>query len=444
MPLSTVRGVALYVGALLGPGLLVLPGLAAAEAGPASILAWTGLLVLSGLVAIVFARFGVRHPSGAGVAQYARLGLGPWAGRAVGWCFLSAIIVGAATVCYLGAGYLAASLGGGRGLTAVVAGVMLAVVLTISLRGVQASTAVQLVLVGVLVVVILVAVLGAAPSAQAANWAPFAPRGWSAIGPAATVLMLSFVGWEAIAPLTDRFADPGRQLPRVIGLAFASTTAVYLALAAVTIAVLGPGAGTAVPMAELLSRAVGGHGSAVAAATAVVLTIATVNAYLTGGAMLARSLTGGREFPRWFLAAIVIASAPGLVLLGTGRLAVTAAVSVPSAFFLVVYLGCMVSAYRILTGRVRIAAAIAAVAIVVVLAYARWSALPALLVVLAAAVIRRRRVPVVPGLSPASRSPGPSTHPCAASGAAGSDRLAGWTRRSGTGRGRATPARRPR
>ena len=33
----------------LGPGLLLLPGLAAAEAGPASILAWIALLGLSGL-----------------------------------------------------------------------------------------------------------------------------------------------------------------------------------------------------------------------------------------------------------------------------------------------------------------------------------------------------------------------------------------------------------
>ena len=68
--MSTTRGIALYVGALLGPG----------------------LLVLSGLVAVVFARFGVGHPSGAGVAEYARLGLGTWAGRAVGWCFLAGII----------------------------------------------------------------------------------------------------------------------------------------------------------------------------------------------------------------------------------------------------------------------------------------------------------------------------------------------------------------
>ncbi|KIX78788.1 hypothetical protein SF12_07375, partial [Streptomyces sp. MBRL 601] len=49
--LSTAGAAALYIGALLGPSLLLLPGLAAREAGPASVLVWLGLLVLSGLIA---------------------------------------------------------------------------------------------------------------------------------------------------------------------------------------------------------------------------------------------------------------------------------------------------------------------------------------------------------------------------------------------------------
>ena len=36
-------------------------------------------------------------------------------------------------------------------------------------------------------------------------------------------LMLSFAGWEAVAPLTTRFADPARQLPRVVAIALAVT-----------------------------------------------------------------------------------------------------------------------------------------------------------------------------------------------------------------------------
>ena len=74
--LTTARGAALYIGALLGPGLLLLPGLAAAEAGPASVLAWAGLLVLSGLFAVVFAALGRGFPSAGGVIGYVRAGLG--------------------------------------------------------------------------------------------------------------------------------------------------------------------------------------------------------------------------------------------------------------------------------------------------------------------------------------------------------------------------------
>ena len=87
--LTTARGAALYIGALLGPGLLLLPGLAAAEAGPASVLAWAGLLVLSGLFAVVFGSLGRGFPSAGGVIGYVRAGLGTRASAVAGWSFLA-------------------------------------------------------------------------------------------------------------------------------------------------------------------------------------------------------------------------------------------------------------------------------------------------------------------------------------------------------------------
>src|SRR5437763_13752598 len=85
--LTTSRGAALYIGALLGPGLLLLPGLAAAEAGPASILAWLALLILSGLLAAVFSPLGTHNPSAGGVAGYGSALLAPRAGGAPAWRF---------------------------------------------------------------------------------------------------------------------------------------------------------------------------------------------------------------------------------------------------------------------------------------------------------------------------------------------------------------------
>ena len=123
--------------------------------------------------------------------------------------------------------------------------------------------------------------------------------------------MLSFAGWEAVAPLTARFRDPGRQLPRVIGAAFGVTAVLYLALAVTTIAVLGPAAATDVPLADLLVRAAGETGRVAAAVAAVVLTLGTVNAYLSGAAALARQLAGGAAEP---------GGAAGAGLVGQGRM----------------------------------------------------------------------------------------------------------------------------
>ncbi len=290
--LSTSRGAALYVGALLGPGLLLLPGLAAAQAGPASVLAWVALLCLSGLFAAVFSALGRNLPSAGGVMGYVTAGLGGRAGLVTGWSFLAGVVCGAPVVCLIGASYVTSLTGGGVVARAAAAAGLLVVVLVLAAGGLRASAGAQLVLVCLLVGAVVVAVAGSATSARLANWTPFAPHGWLSIGHAATTLMLSFVGWEAVAPLTTRFADPARQLPRVIGVALAATTALYLSLAITTIAVLGPGAVSSVPLADLLRRSIGAAGPAAAAATAIVLTLGTTNAYVTGAATMAGELLG--------------------------------------------------------------------------------------------------------------------------------------------------------
>src|SRR5437762_3393598 len=156
---------------------------------------------------------------------------------------------GAPIVCLIGAGYVTELTGGGQLDRAAVAAVLLLTVLGLAAGGLRASATAQLVLVSLLTGVVVVAVAGSATAARAANWAPFAPHGWLSIGSAAATLMFSFAGWEAVAPLTTRFANPSRQLPRAVAIALAVTTALYLGLAIATISVLGPQAATDVPLA---------------------------------------------------------------------------------------------------------------------------------------------------------------------------------------------------
>jgi len=398
--LTTSRGAALYIGALLGPGLLLLPGLAAAEAGPSSIVAWLALLVLSGLFAAVFSALGRRYPQAGGVIGYVTAGLGQRAGQVAGWSFLAGVVCGAPIVCLIGAGYVTRLAGGGRSATAAVAGLLLILVIVLALSGLRTSTGAQLVLVGLLVALIAVAVAGSAGSARIGHWTPFAPHGWTSVGRAAATLMLSFVGWEAVAPLTARFAQPARQLPKVIAIAIAVTSALYLGLAVATIGVLGPASATSVPLALLLGRAIGLAGPAVAAVAAVVLTVGAVNAYVTGATAMARQLltrraaaAGGRDQarPHLLVAVIATAGATTITLYWLRLASATALVLLPTALFLAVYLGCMLSAARMFGGATRLAAVPAAVAVAVMLAYCGWAlALPAA-VALAAAFITRSR-----------------------------------------------------
>src|ERR1700722_18033138 len=387
--LSVPRGAALYIGALLGPGLLLLPGLAAAQAGPASILAWLGLIGLSGLLAMVFAALGRAIGSG-GVIGYTAAGLGPRAGAAGGWCLI-------------GATYVTDLAGGGQLMRALVASALLLAVLGLALGGVRATTAAQLVLVGLLIAVVVVAVAGSAPAARAASWTPFAPHGWPSIGRAASTLMLSFVGWEAVAPLTARLRDPRRQLPRVIGIAFGTTTLLYLGLAVATIACLGRGAATNVPLAALLELAMGPAGGAVAAVAALILTLGATNAYLSGATEMigqltaARRLTTGRATtgrpaarPATFLLMI---AATGLVLIGLYALhlvTTTALVTLPTTMFLFVYLACTAAATRVLTGPARLAAWPALLAVATVLVFCGWALAAAAAVAVAAAAAAAR------------------------------------------------------
>jgi amino acid efflux transporter len=389
-PLTTARGAALYIGALLGPGLLLLPGLAVAVAGPASLLAWVALLVLSALFAVVFAAFGLRLPSAGGVIGYVTAGLGLRAGLVAGWCFLAGVVAGAPVVCLIGASYVTELTGGGRLARAGIAALLLLVLLALARGGLRASAVAQSLLVGLLVGVVAVAVAGTAGSVRAANWTPFAPHGWFAVAHAAAVLMLSFVGWEAVAPLTTAFPDPARQLTRVVAIALAVTSALYLGLAIVTVGVLGPGAATIVPLAELLQRAIGPAGSATAAVAAVVLTLGSVNAYINGGAAMAGHLMHPQERekagqPRPAPLFLIAVAGSGLLLItlyGLGRVSPAALVAIPTTLFLAVYLGSMLAAVRVLRGPARWAAVPASAAVAVMLACCGWAlALPVLVAV---------------------------------------------------------------
>jgi amino acid efflux transporter len=337
---------------------------------------------------------------------YVTAGLGPRAGRATGWMFLAGVVAGAPIVCLIGASYVTDLTGGGQLTRAAVAAGLLLTVIGLAAAGLRASAAAQLLLVSLLTGVVVVAVAGSATAARASNWTPFAPHGWLSVGTAAATLMFSFAGWEAVAPLTTRFPDPSRQLPRAVGIALAVTTALYLSLAVATISVLGPSAATDVPLAGLLSHAIGTAGPDAAAVAAIVLTLGATNAYINGAAALAGQLIPARPGLRRsapllrLLAAIAGAGLLLITLYGLRIVSTAALVTVPTVLFLTVYLGAMAAAARVLRGPARLAALPALLAVAVMLGFCGWAlALPATIALAASRPDRSRARRHRPGVT---------------------------------------------
>jgi amino acid efflux transporter len=298
--LTVAQGTAMYVGAVLGTGVIALPALAAEVAGPASLLAWLGLAVLSAPLAATFAALGARYPDAGGVATYARLAFGERAAIVVGWCFYFAVPVGAPAAALWAGGYVSDALHGGTATTDVTAVALMVVVPAANAFGVRLTGRVQLALAALLTAFLVTAIALSLPSARAANLHPFAPHGWLAVGHAAALLVWCFAGWEAVTYLTAEFRRPARDLPRATAAAVVLVGAMYLAVAFATVAVLGPGAAdTAAPLGDLLAVGLGGNARLLAAGAALLLTFGAMNAYFAGASKLGAALGRDGAFPGW-------------------------------------------------------------------------------------------------------------------------------------------------
>jgi amino acid efflux transporter len=396
--LSTRTAIALYVGAVLGPGVLFIPAVAAREAGPASIVAWGLLLALSIPLAATFAALGTRQPEAGGTAAYVRKAFGHRAGAATGWWFLGGVVIGAPAVALVGGFYVAELLNAGRGAAVAAAVAMIAIVLVANAASLHTTARLQLALAAVLGGLLLVAVVVALPQGDASNWTPFAPHGWLAIGGAASVLMFSFVGWEAGSHLAGELRDPAKQLPRAIGVAVAVVFVLYLGLAAATI---GVGTRSDVPLADLMAAGFGDPGRIVTAVLAVLLTMGTMNTYVAAGTRLAGALAQEGKAPAFLatpkhaLTAMAGIAGTLLVLLAVELIDPDALMRATSALFIAVYVAATAAGNRLLSGRPRLASRVAFAVVLIVFAFSgAYILVPLAVVALTRVSIPRRAVAV--------------------------------------------------
>lgn len=385
-PIGLAQGVALYVCAILGAGVLVLPGQAATLAGPASLVAWVFSALLGLPLAFTFAALAARFPDAGGVATYAAKAFGPSAGGVAGWWYFIAGSVGQTIVPLTAGYYVAASLGLGQRWAPAFAALVLAAAVTANLAGLRFGAKVQVALAIGVAAILVVVILVALPQLRAENLGTFAPHGVGGIGRATVVLFFAFAGWEAIAHLSAEFRDVRRTLPRATLLTALIVTVLYLGIA---VAVVGTGSyGTRaldrVALGVIVERGLGLPAAAVVTVAAVVICLGTTNAFVASvsrlGSALARdgwvpsplARRNRRDAPHHAILAVGGIGAAGLLGAAVFGWGTDDIVFVPSVLVLATYLLGTAAAGRLFAGRLRVLALVAVGLLLVTAPFAGW------------------------------------------------------------------------
>ena len=278
--LTLTAVVALGINGVIGQGIFLLPGKAAAQMGPASVLALLTGAALCLLIALCFAEVGSRFRGTGGAYLYAKEAFGDFIGFEVGWmtCCVAVIAWAALSVGFtkvLGHFIPAISSGLPQKLTAV--GLMFSLA-GVNIMGAKQGAAVSTFFSIAKLVPLAGFVLIGATAIQPGYFEPFAPQGVAAPFAETTLLLLyPFVGFETLVVPAGEMADPKRSVPRALMIVMAIASLIYTAVLLVSIGTLPGLAGHENPVAAAAEVVMGPIGGTIVAA-GIVISVFGINA----------------------------------------------------------------------------------------------------------------------------------------------------------------------
>ncbi|MBY3621927.1 amino acid permease [Acinetobacter sp. CUI P1] len=358
------QAIALYIGAVLGSGVLIVPGLAAEMAGPASLLAWGFMTLLILPMALSMGLLSAKFPNAGGVSHFVTLAFGPKAGSLVGWFFLMSVPIGAPVAALTGAGYMTAAMGWDEPAKITIAAVMLAIGLITNWIGMQVAGKVQIAVVIAIVAVLVFSFATALPRMEVEHFTPFAPHGWMSIGQAAAILFWCFIGWEAVSHLSEEFKDPQRAAVKGVTIAAIIVGILYFLSALATVGTqsyLKGGASTS--LVWIISQPLGRWGGFIAGLTGLFICTATIIAYAGAASRVAYALSRQGYAPQWMgrlskpyhtpiggIAFLLLCFVTVMSLYGSGSISLTTLIQFPNATFILTYIGGCAAGIRLLKG----------------------------------------------------------------------------------------------
>ena len=357
--IGLVGALAIGVGTMVGAGIFVFPGLAAARAGPAASLSFAIGAGVALLVALPTAELATAMPQSGGGYVYVSRALGTGAGAVVGLgLWLGLVFASAFYLVGLGsyAGQVLVELGVSLSVQpAVPLGVAFGVVLTaLSLFGTENTATVQnaivVLLVGILTLFLTYGSLDALGvfGTETTPERFFPPGGTLAVVQTAAFVFTSYLGFAQIATVAGDVESPGRTLPlamvgSVVTVGGLYVVAIFVATSAFGSARLGAFGETA--MVEVARAFIGLPGAIAIVVAGLLATLSSANASILSGSRMVYAVsrdglipeTASRINVRYGTphVALGLAGVPIVALTATGRVGLLAEVA--SVLHLVMY-----------------------------------------------------------------------------------------------------------
>ncbi|SFB07942.1 MULTISPECIES: amino acid permease [unclassified Bacillus (in: firmicutes)] len=240
----------LGVGAIIGTGIFVLTGVAAAEhAGPALILSF----ILSGLAcvfaALCYAEFASTVPVAGSAYTYSYATFGELIAWILGWDLILEYGLASSAVASGWSGYFQGLLAGfglelpkalssaydpAKGTFIDVPAVMIVLLITLLLtQGVKKSAKFNTIMVIIKVAVVLLFIGVGVWYVEPANWTPFMPYGFSGVTAGAATVFFAYIGFDAVSTAAEEVKNPQRNMPIGIIASLAVCTILYIIVSAI-------------------------------------------------------------------------------------------------------------------------------------------------------------------------------------------------------------------
>jgi APA family basic amino acid/polyamine antiporter len=307
----------LGIGAIIGVGIFVLTGAAAANyAGPGVILSFVISGVACAFAALCYAELASSIPAAGSAYNYAYATMGEIIAWIIGWDLILEYVVASIAVAIGWSGYFvnilkvagvnlpvwcSAAPGTVPGAVINLPAVLIVLILTaILVVGVKESARFTGVMVFVKILTVLVFIFIGISHVTPANWHPFMPFGFKGVVAGAAIVFFAYIGFDALSTVAEETKNPQRNMPIGILLSLGICTLLYIAVAAILTGMVPyPSLNTPAPIAHALSMIGVPWGSALVSAGAVAGITSVLTVMLMGQPRIFFSMSRDGLVPPW-------------------------------------------------------------------------------------------------------------------------------------------------